>query len=112
VNTTAYFTRYIIKAFHHRIRYHHSGHPVHSIGNHSKADDKAPTWSPDSKFIAFVSNRDGNLEIYVMNADGTNQQRLTYTSAEEGWPTWSPDSRFIAFFSNPGSTSSALKTEM
>jgi Tol biopolymer transport system component len=33
--------------------------------------------------IAFVSKRDGNWEIYVMNADGSNQRRLTSTTADE-----------------------------
>jgi Tol biopolymer transport system component len=36
-----------------------------------------PSWSPDGSRIAFVSGRDGNDEIYVMNADGTDQVRLT-----------------------------------
>ncbi len=37
-------------------------------------DDKdfSPSWSPDSKQIAFQSDRDGDMKIYVMNADGSN----------------------------------------
>ena len=41
------------------------------------ATDGDPAWSPDGTKIAFVSDRDGNLEIYVMNADGSGQTRLT-----------------------------------
>jgi hypothetical protein len=36
-----------------------------------------PRWSPDGRHIAFTSNRDGTIEIYVMNADGSAQTRLT-----------------------------------
>ncbi|MCK4394724.1 PD40 domain-containing protein, partial [Candidatus Bipolaricaulota bacterium] len=46
--------------------------------------------SPDGSKIAFTSDRDGNPEIYVMNADGTNQQRLTNSLATDGSPVWSP----------------------
>ncbi len=47
--------------------------------------------------IAFSSNRDGNYEIYVMNADGSEQKRLTNNPAADGLPSWSPDGKKIAF---------------
>ena len=47
--------------------------------------------------IAFESNRDGNEEIYVMNADGTNQTNLTNNAARDYVPAWSPDGSKIAF---------------
>jgi dipeptidyl aminopeptidase/acylaminoacyl peptidase len=47
--------------------------------------------------IAFVSERDGNREIYVMNADGSGQTRLTNTTADEWGPAFSPDGSRIAF---------------
>ncbi|MDX6695754.1 MAG: TolB protein [Blastocatellia bacterium] len=60
-----------------------------------------PAWSPDGSKIAFTSRRDGNfnLDIYVMNADGSSQTRLTTNAAEDRDPTWSPDGSKIAFTS-------------
>jgi Tol biopolymer transport system component len=59
--------------------------------------DGSPAWSPDAQRIAFYSERDGNAEIYVMNADGSNERRLTNTTADEGYPSWSPDGTTITF---------------
>src|SRR5215218_369249 len=50
--------------------------------------------------IAFVSLRDGNDEIYVMNADGSGQTRLTDDPANNLSPSWSPNGERIAFSSN------------
>ena len=52
------------------------------------AEDGGPSWSPDGQRITFVSNRDGNREIYVMDADGNNLHNLTSNPAEEGTPDW------------------------
>ena len=49
--------------------------------------------------IAFTSGRDGNAEIYVMDADGKNQRRLTHHPADDGLPSWSPGGQKIAFSS-------------
>ena len=63
-------------------------------------DDWAPVWSPDSQRIAFASNRDGNAEVYVMAADGTNPTNLTQNADTDGWNlVWSPDGQRIAFTS-------------
>jgi hypothetical protein len=63
------------------------------------ADDPDPA-PPDAEQsqgrIAFVSDRDGNDEIYVMNADGSNQVRLTHSPADDWGHTWSPDGSKIA----------------
>ena len=61
------------------------------------ATDFDPTWSPDGNQIAFRSQRDGNDEIYVMNADGTCQVNLTNNPADDWSPAWSPDGAQIAF---------------
>ena len=47
--------------------------------------------------IAFNSNRVVNMEVYVMNADGSNQTNLTHNSADDWHPVWSPDGGRIAF---------------
>jgi TolB protein len=54
--------------------------------------------------IAFVSNRDGNDEIYVMNPNGSNQRRLTNTPGEDWHPAWSPDGTKILFQCMSGGT--------
>ena len=50
--------------------------------------------------IAFVSNRDGNDEIYLMTIDGTDQTRITNDASTDDYPCWSPDGTKIAFASN------------
>jgi Periplasmic component of the Tol biopolymer transport system len=56
-----------------------------------------PAWSPDSKQIAFSSNRDGNYEIYRMKDDGSAQTRITFNDVEDADPAWSPDGLHIAY---------------
>ena len=62
--------------------------------------DEDPAWSPDGTKIAFTSLRDGNFEIYVMNANGTWQANATLNGAGDFEPAWSPDGSKIAFTSN------------
>jgi uncharacterized protein YjdB len=65
--------------------------------------------SPDGSRIAYVTDRDGNAEIYAMNADGSNPQRLTNTPATEGSPSWTPDGTKIVYASNAaGATTGAF----
>ncbi|UCC45328.1 MAG: PD40 domain-containing protein [Candidatus Zixiibacteriota bacterium] len=51
--------------------------------------EEHPEWSPDGDRIAFQTNRDGNLEIYVMDTLGANIKNFTYNSAHDLWPSWS-----------------------
>ena len=55
------------------------------------------SWSPDGRKIVFVSDRDGNVEIYAINADGSGQRNLTRHPGHDSDPEWSPDGRKIAF---------------
>ena len=68
-------------------------------------EDRYPAWSPDGERIAFSARREGHVvhnldityEIYVMDADGGNQQRLTDNRNNDWHPEWSPDGKRIAF---------------
>ena len=57
-----------------------------------------PPGESSGGLIAFVSTRDGNGEIYVMDANGSNPRRLTNNRAWDGYPSWSPDGTQIAYY--------------
>ena len=59
-----------------------------------------PTWSPDSRSIAFFARGDREREIYAIDLDGSNLRQLTNTGPGGTSPSWSPDGRFIAFVSS------------
>ena len=65
----------------------------------SPLDVQAPAWSRDGRTIVFVSWRDGNGEVYAMDADGSGPRNLTQHPAKDAHPAWSPDGRRIAFVS-------------
>ena len=73
----------------------------HLIGDDGKlSHEESPAWSPDGKQIAFTSTRDGNQEIYLINADGQNLRRVTQDPGMDAHPTWTPDGKSILFATN------------
>jgi dipeptidyl aminopeptidase/acylaminoacyl peptidase len=63
--------------------------------------DRSPVWSPDGQTLAFVSNRGGDAQIYLIAVDGGEAEALTALPTGASSPVWSPDGRFIAFVSSP-----------
>ena len=59
--------------------------------------DTTPIWSPDSKYIAFASDRHGNDDIFILSANGGLPTRLTFNSATETPESFSPDGKYIYF---------------
>jgi dipeptidyl aminopeptidase/acylaminoacyl peptidase len=69
---------------------------------HGERSDHVPRWSPDGRWLAFLSNRDGEEkeshdELYVLPADGGEPRRLSDGKEAVASIAWSPDSRRIAF---------------
>ena len=59
-----------------------------------------PTWSPDGRSIAYMSNRNGDPDIYVMDVRTNTHRRLTFNDGRDWWPAWAPNGKWIAFASN------------
>ena len=70
--------------------------PDSLTARHPRSSEE-PARSPDGTRVAFASFRDGDREIYVMDADGGNPVNLTRHDAYDSAPAWSPDGRRIAF---------------
>jgi dipeptidyl aminopeptidase/acylaminoacyl peptidase len=65
------------------------------------AYDSAPAWSPDGRQIAFESDLDGDMEIFVMDADGSAVRQITANALHDEGPAWSPDGTRFAFTRGP-----------
>ena len=62
--------------------------------------DEQPVWSPDSKQIAFTSNRFGSKDLFIMNANGGQAQRLTTISGNEYASAFTPCGKYVVFSAN------------
>ncbi len=73
------------------------------------SDDWSPDLSPDGQRVVFVSDRDGNRNLYMVNIDGTGLTQLTFGKGEDYYdPDWSPGGEYIAFVSSYGSGKSEI----
>jgi len=64
----------------------------------TQANESDPAWSPDGKQIAFVSNRDNQDQLYLMNTDGSNPKNISPNpNQSDRLPLWSPDGQHILF---------------
>ena len=80
------------------------GSGIRRLTNNTLSADRYPRWSPDGKRIAFHRYMDKermqtSSELFIMNADGTDQKRLTHNTVADGYPSWSPDGQYLAFHS-------------
>jgi dipeptidyl aminopeptidase/acylaminoacyl peptidase len=75
---------------------------------HSKKSSSDPRWSPDSKRLAFLSDRDGSKQIYMISPAGGEATQITHFEGGVNTFEWSPDGHTIAFTS-PGGESKARK---
>ena len=66
------------------------------LTNHP-AIDTSPSYSPDGAQIVFNSDRGGSPQLYVMNADGSGQRRISFGDGRYSTPVWSPRGDLIAF---------------
>ena len=71
--------------------------PVTAQRPPAQYNDMFGAWSPDGKRIAFTSDRSGDPEIYVANADGSGLRQLTDTPGRDAHPSWSRDGKAILF---------------
>ena len=72
---------------------------IAALPNASTTDDENPRWSPDGRRIAFKSNRHGNYDLFVMDADGRNLRRITDHPEHDHDPAWLPDGESLVFTS-------------
>jgi len=72
------------------------GGPTFNLTN-DPAEDRAPAFSADGRYVAFESHRDGNWEIYIIELESGEVRRVTNHLAYDGAPVWSPDGRYLAF---------------
>src|SRR5437588_9639688 len=66
------------------------------------ARDVYPRFSPDGKWIAFSSDRNGNFDVFIVPSEGGTAKQLTFHSADDTVLGWTPDSRAVLFASSRG----------
>src|SRR5437588_1613352 len=77
------------------------GRNVHRL-TVNRARDVYPRFSPDGKWIAFSSDRNGNLDVYIIPSAGGTVKQLTFNSADDSVLGWTPDGSSVLFSSSRG----------
>jgi dipeptidyl aminopeptidase/acylaminoacyl peptidase len=79
------------------------------LTDHPVFDEKEPTWSPDGRWIAFLSNRSDDpdarpyaIDLYVMPAQGGELTKIETPAGEKSLPAFSPDGKWIAYYGSEG----------
>lgn len=84
-----------------------SGTSIRRLTYNDRIIDTSPRWNPKTgREIAFVSDRSGSPQLFVMDSDGGNVRRLLAAGGQADTPAWSPDGRYIAYTWRPSSETS------
>lgn len=84
-----------------------SGKSVIAVGN--SCYNGRVCWKKDGSGFAFISDRDGNNEVYYYDLDSTEQQRLTRDEKRQKYLAWSPDGEYLAYSEELSDTSNQIK---
>ncbi len=74
--------------------------------------DREPLWSPDGRWLAFTSNRQGSNDVYILSARGGTPRQLTFHTGDDVATDFTPDGLWIIFRSNRSSPSSLFKVSI
>ena len=85
-------------------------YPIYKLTS-GEFNNAFPCFSPDDRRIVFQSDRDGNWEIYLMDVDGTQENRLTNNSSQDEMPVIGSKENLIAFTSTRDDTAKKLRAE-
>jgi TolB protein len=80
---------------------HADGSAAHAITHNNSSETTYGSWSPDGAHVIYRWKFPPyRSQIYIANADGSNQRNLSNNGYYDGWPSWSPDGHTIVFASN------------
>jgi TolB protein len=74
-----------------------NGRDQRNLTANSPAANDSARWSADGRRLVFISDRDGDAEVFTMHADGTHITQITFNDTDDVTPSWSPDGRRVAF---------------
>ena len=74
-------------------------------------DNEDPAWSADGQKIAFTSDRTGSVQVWTMNANGSNQVQFSFESGDTAAPAWSPDGTRITYGVSNGTDTDVVERD-